>query len=299
MYFRKLGGTGWLTGEIGFVARSGAGRVVPDEATATGMIRHALDRGVSFIDVSPRDGGSVEQLVGRAIAGRREQALIASHAGVGGGAGGLEQQVRASLERLGCEYVDLLQLDHPPASALADPDLWAAIERLQEAGAVQQVGLVADSMEAGLAALEDHRIAVLQVALNAADAELLPLLAAARAAGRGLIVRSPLCGGLLTAPEPSSFGFPGGDPRRDWPDARLESMRVLARRFAALVAAADRSAAQAAIGWVLAHEEVSVVLPAATSPQQLAENLAASDLPLPSPRLLAALQHARLTAIPA
>src|SRR5438270_9410610 len=112
MYFRKLGGTGWLTGEIGFSAWPGAGRSVPDEATATGMIRHALDRGVSFVDVSPGDDGLVERLVGRGIAGRREQALIASHATAGGEAGALERQVRASLERLGCEYVDLLQLDH-------------------------------------------------------------------------------------------------------------------------------------------------------------------------------------------
>ncbi|MHB8575437.1 MAG: aldo/keto reductase [Dehalococcoidia bacterium] len=295
MYYRKLGNTGYLTGEIGFAAWPNAAQPAPADDTAAALLRLALDRGVSFIEVSARDDGRMEQLVGRGIAGRRENVAIAARVEFSG-LHTIEEQARASLERLRCDYIDLLLLHRPAFEDLERPKTWTSIARLQDAGLVRHIGVIADSEVAAVAALEDDRVSAVEIVLNALDTELLPLLARARTEGAGVIVSSPLHGGLLAVDNAAGRAYTAGDPRHAWPKERLQRAAELATRFGRIVADSGSTRAQLAIGWVLAHEEVSVVLPVATTEQQLIENLAASDLPLPSPRQLAALQHARLTA---
>lgn len=311
MYYRKLGDTGYLTGEVGFGGWSLAGPAGstprPDDDTAVAMLQTALAAGANFIDTAGVYGdGRSERLIGRAVAGRREHALIATKGGLVRSADGslrrdfspahLERAAHESIERLRCDYVDLFQLHHPTLDDLADPSLWETLERLRADGLIRHVGLVTAELETALAAIAARQIETVQVVLNALDPALLPVLPRARAAGVGVIVRAPLLAGMLAGdgavPEQ---GFPADDPRAGWSRERLQTTLELAERLRRLAEADERTPAQAAIGWVLAHEEVSVTIPGARTIAQLDENLAASDLPLLSARQMAAIQHLRLT----
>ncbi len=306
MYYRKLGETGVLVGEVGFGGWSlGAPNgFAPDEDTAIDLVRSAVDRGANFIDTADVYGdGRSERLIGRAIEGRREHAFVATKGGLVANDGALGRDfspnhltraAEASLERLGCETIDLYQLHHPSADDLAQPALWETLTRLQGDGVIRHCGVAVQDGEAAAAAIAHEQVETLQIPLNAFDSELLPLLSRARAAGVGVIARAPLLGGLLAGDYPPGYDFAPGDSRAAWPAERLQAALAFAGRFRELAAVHERSAAQAALGWVLAHEEVAVTIPGARLPQQLDENLAASDLPLPSPRLLAAIQHLRL-----
>lgn len=296
MYYRKLGSTGYLAGEIGFTAWPNTGRPAPDDDVAMAMVRQALDRGVSFVEVSARDDGRIERVVGKAIAGRRENVLLAARVDVADSTD-IEEQIRASVTRLGCEYLDLLELYQPDLEQLANRSVWGSIDRLRDAGLVRHCGVIAAGEAEANAAIASGQISVLHIALNAIDTDSELLLGGARVAGIGIIVRSPLLGGLLAAESPTAHALPPGDPRLDRPETSRRTATEVAERFGRIVADSGMTRAQAAIGWVLAHEEVGIVLPVASTMQQLTENLGASDLPLPSPRQLAAIQHARLTAV--
>lgn len=306
MYYRKLGETGVLVGEVGFGGWSlGApDGIGPDEDTAIDLIRSAVSRGANFIDTADVYGdGRGERLIGRAIEGRREHAFVATKGGLVSGDGTLSRHfspkhlaraAEASRERLGGETIDLYQLHHPTPDDLAQPALWETLAQLRADGVIRHIGVAAQDATGAQAALEHEQVETLQVPLNAFDHELLPLLPRARAAGVGIIARAPLLGGVLAGDYPPDHAFAPGDPRAVWPGERLQAALTFAGRFRELAEAHERSAAQTAIGWVLAHEEVAVTIPGARRAQQLDENLAASDLPLPSPRLLAAIQQAQL-----
>ncbi|HLZ71946.1 MAG TPA: aldo/keto reductase [Dehalococcoidia bacterium] len=309
MYYRKLGDTGSLVGEIGFGGWTlgGPDGLAPDDDTAVELIRSAITRGANFIDTADVYGdGRSERLIGRAIEGRREHAFIATKGGLVSQGGVLSRDfspkhlrraAEASRERLCCGTIDLYQLHHPTPTDLAEPVLWEELARLQADGVIRHVGVAVQAAEAARAALAapaSAPVATLQLPLNAFDAELLPLLPRARAAGIGVIARAPLLGGVLARDYRPGHRFAPGDPRAAWPAARLAAALAFARRFRELANENERSAAQAALGWVLAQEEVAVTIPGARLSQQLDENLAASDLPLPAPRLLAAVQHLRL-----
>ncbi len=306
MYYRKLGETGALVGEIGFGGWTlgGPDGLAPDDDTAIELIRSAIGRGANFIDTAGIYGdGRSERLIGRAIEGRREHAFIATKGGLVWRDGTLARDfspqhlagaAQASRERLRCETIDLYQLHHPTPANLAQPELWDALARLQADGVIRHIGVAVQDEEAALASLADSRVATLQLPLNAFDSELLPLLPRARAAGIGVIARAPLLGGVLAGNDAPRHQSTPEDPRAGWAADRLRAALAFAERLRDLAAANERSAAQAALGWVLAQEEVAVTIPGARLAQQLDENLAASDLPLPSPRLLAAIQHLRL-----
>lgn len=311
MFYRKLGGTGYLTGEIGFggwslAAPAGSSRG-PDDDTAVAMLQTAIAAGANFVDTADVYGdGRSERLIGRAIEGRREHALIATKGGlVRGDDGALQRDfspehiaraAKESLERLRCEYIDLYQLHHPTLDDLREPSLWEAIERLRGEGIVRHVGLATAELETALAAIEERRVETVQIVLNALDPTMLPLLPRARAAGVGVIVRAPLLAGMLAGDGTAGQDeLPPGDPRSGWTRERLQTTAELAERLRRLAEQGERTPAQAAIGWVLAHEEVSVTIPGARTITQLDENLATADLPLLSARQMAAIQHLQLT----
>lgn len=293
MYYRRLGGTGLLAGEIGLNATA-LGDPALDDATAAILVQRALAAGANLIDTADVDGdGVAERRAGRAVNERREHALVATKGGLLQADGFvrdfspayIEHAARASLDRLGCGWIDLYQLHHPEPDDLADPALWDLLDRLRVEGIVRHIGVAAANAAAALAALETGRIEVLQVPFHALAGSMAPVLARARQAGVGVLAGSPLMGGVLA-------GRHGAVGAGQAPRAVLDRIRALSMD-------SGRSPAQTALGWVLTHEEVAVALPSPRTAAELEEALAASDLPLPSERLLAAIQHAQLTAVPA
>lgn len=309
MYYRKLGNTGCLVGEIGFGGWTlgGPDGLAPDEDTAVALVRAAVARGAGFIDTADSYGnGRSERLIGRAVEDRREHALIATKGGLVERDGvlvrdfspqHLSRAAEESRERLRSAYIDIYQLHHPTPADLQDPILWETLSRLMSDGVIRHIGVAAASPAVALTALADSRVETLQIPLNVCETEMLPVLIRARQAGVGVIARAPLMAGLLAGAYPAGQAFAAADPRNAWPAARLQVGVAFAARLRNLAIDTGRSPVQLALGWVLAQEEVAVTIPGARDLAQLEENVAASDLPLPTPRQLASLQHLQLVGV--
>ena len=283
MYYRRLGGTGLLAGEIGLSATA-LGDPTLTDADAANLVLSALAGGASLIDTCDLDGdGLAEQRIGRVVARQREKALIAtkggrSSAGEPFSVARVETAARASQTRLDCGPIDIYQLHHPTPSDLADEALWATLDRLKTDSVIRYVGVAVDTPEAALAALASGRIDVLHAPFNALAAAMRPVLLLARQAGVAVLAGSPLLGGVLACE-----AIPA--------EASATAQAVIAR-MQALTQDSGRTLAQTALGWVLAHEEIAVALPSPRTTAELEEAIAASDLPLPSDRILAAVENA-------
>lgn len=265
MRVRTLPRTDVTVSEVGFGVWTLAGgwRGDTDEREAVGLLRAALERGVTLYDTGEDGGGRPEALLARAFAGRREEVLYS--VGIGGRADAWSpESVRAACERslagLGTDRIDVVRLHDPPARALR-PD--AAL------------GAVADLVAAGTV-----RACVLSTAwslLEPAGAD--RVSARARDAGLALMVRDPLCSGMLEAKYTPETAFPPGDPRGRRPHEWLLDGLRATRALGFLTQERPQSLGQAALKWLLAEPLVAAVLPDVHGLAQLEEFAAAPDLP--------------------
>ena len=216
MNYRRLGRTGLQVSEIGLgtvelgldygVPVAGE-HLRPPEEHAARLLNQALDLGVNFIDTA-RAYGASEEIIGRALKGRRGEYILASKLAPireeGQSDGELAEQVKASiaesLRMLQTDVIDLLQLHWAPVDVITKGRVLAAAREAQRAGQVRFIGASTYGEEAPLAALAaGGGYDTLQVAYNLADRTLeeqvLPL---AQQQGVGIIVRSVLLRGVLT-----------------------------------------------------------------------------------------------------
>ncbi len=291
MRYRPLGRTGLTVSELGFGCASWWGKPAFDERTALGLVHEAIDLGVTLFDTgSSYSAGQAEPRLGRALKGRdRSEMVIATKAGTfhaGKGRIGRDMSpaavvasAEASLRRLGVETLGLLQLHGPSASELTD-ELQAALEGLKARGVARAVGL--NSFDPGII---DHAVGlpvidVVMVDVNVLRPERGPLVARAKAAGKGVLAGMPLAMGNTSSLLSRLRG-----PQDIWYAARalVHHREDLARgtRFRFLHALEGMSGAQAALAWVLADPNVDAAVFGATRPAHLRENLAASGLALP------------------
>jgi aryl-alcohol dehydrogenase-like predicted oxidoreductase len=255
------------------------GAVDPDEAVAT--VRAALDARVTWIDTAPFYGwGQAEELVGRAVRGRREEVRILTKCGtVPDGQGraredGSPEQVRADLEaslvRLGTDHVDVLQL-HDPDPSVPIEDTWGAIHQLVAEGKTLAGGLSNHSVELLDRADAVAPVAVVQAQLSVLvrDVEQDGTLAWCRARGIPFLAWSPLASGcLVDGFDPDALDADDFRRRLQWTTPPLRDH--VDRLRAALTAAGTsfgRSGRDMALGWVLAHEGVHAII-GATTPTQ-------------------------------
>lgn len=300
MRYRQLGRTGITVSEIGFGAW-GIGGWQPgvlsygatDDATSLAALERAFALGVTYIDTSSLYGlGHSEELVGRAVKGRRDKVVIATKAGhvdhytVDYTPAFLEQSTEASLRRLGTDYVDVLQLHGTPMDVLrADSGIVACLQRLQAAGKVRAFGLSANTPAHAVEAIRAFDFALVQVNLSmldirAIDCGLFPL---AKEQGVGIISRTPLNFGFLSGTIAEDTVFPPDDHRQRFNGPQVARWARLARRALDLAAAGGgHTNVQAALRFCLSVPEVSVVIPGILTPAEAEENAGASDLgPLP------------------
>ena len=275
-----------------------------DDAESIATIRHALDRGLTLLDTADMYGPHTnEELVGKAIEGRRDQAFIATKFGivrdpanpVARGVSGRPEYVRAScegsLKRLGIETIDLYY-QHRVDPNVPIEETVGAMAELVAAGKVRYLGL----SEASAATLERaskvHPIAALQseFSLWTRDPQQNGVLDACRRLGIAFVAYSPLGRGFLTGAIRSPDDFEADDYRRHSPRFMGENFArnlALVDKVKALAADKGCSPAQLALAWVLAQGKDVLAIPGTKKRSRLDENLGALDVVLSKEELAA------------
>jgi aryl-alcohol dehydrogenase-like predicted oxidoreductase len=298
METRVLGSSGIEVGEIGLGCMGmshgyDVGTAVESESIA--VIHRALEIGVTLLDTSDVYGPHTnEELVGRALVGHREQAVLATKCGLVPGTSaapsvsrnGRPEYVRsamdASLQRLGVDHVDLYQLHR------VDPDVpvaetWGAFAELVAAGKTRAIGLSEVTVEELEVCHAIHPVSTVQSELSLWTrdwtAEVLPWCIEH---GVAFLPFSPLGRGFLTgALSGRAFGsddFRGGLPRFS-PQAMAENQAIV-DAVASVAARYDATSAQVALAWVLAQGPQVVPIPGTKRISRLEENAAAAELAL-------------------
>lgn len=255
------------------------------EGEAGRIVGRALDLGINLLDTAEAYGfGRSERIVGRAIAGRRDEAFVATKMfpllPVGPV---IEQRGRASAQRLGIDAIDLYQIHQPnplvPISAQMD-----GMRRLVKAGVVRNVGVSNFSLSRWQAAEAAFAGPVLsnQVRLSLVDRRPLDDLVPWAAANQRLVIAySPLGQGLLSARYDAANAPSGGVRAMNplfLPD-NLERAAPLLSALREVAKAHDATPAQVALAWVIRRPN-TVVIPGASSVEQLERNAEAADLEL-------------------
>jgi len=259
-----------------------------DESIAT--IRHALDRGVTLLDTSDMYGvGHNEELVGRAIAGRRDQVVLATKfgwsrkadgtmLGVRGDPAYVREACEASLKRLRIDVIDLYY-QHRVDPKTPIEDTVGAMADLVRAGKVRYLGLSEAAPSTVKRAAAVHPIAALQTEYSLWSRE--PedeLLSTVRALGIGFVAYAPLGRGFLTGQFRRPEDFPSDDTRRNLPRFQGENFArnlELVAKVEALATAKGCTPAQLALAWVLAKGKDIVPIPGTKRRKYLDENLGA------------------------
>ena len=266
-----------------------------DETESIATIRRALDLGVSFLDTSDVYGeGRNEDLVGRAIAGRRNEVVLATKFGIvrptDGSAwyyDGSPEYVRkacdASLRRLGVDHIDLYYQHRIDRNTPIEETVGALAE-LVTAGKIGHIGLSEASADTIRRAHAVHPIAAVQREYSmwerSAEDEILPTC---RERGIGFVAYSPLGRGFLTDSIKSLEDIDEDDRRRDYPRFQGDALRAnlkIAERVRALADTKGVTAAQLALAWVLSRGEDVVPIPGTKRRKYLEQNAAASDVHL-------------------
>jgi aryl-alcohol dehydrogenase-like predicted oxidoreductase len=266
-----------------------------DESIRT--IHRALDLGITLIDTAEVYGPYVnEELVGRAIRGRRDEVVLAtkfgliSHTG-GQGADSSPDNVRAavegSLRRLGVDHIDLYYQHRVDPGTPIEATVGAVAELVQE-GKVRHIGLSEAWTDTIRRAHATHPITALQseYSLFTRDQEeILPLL---RELGIGLVPYSPLGRGFLTGQIRSIEDFADDDFRKDNPRFVGEAFRrnlALADQVQAVATEAGATPAQVALAWLLSRGTDIAPIPGTKRVSRLEENAAADGVELTDEQL--------------
>lgn len=297
MLQRRLGRAGPLVSALGLGCMGmsefyGA----TDETEALATLDLALERGVTLLDTADAYGPHRnEELLGRALRGRRERVFLATKfglvrsedpntRGVNGRPEYVRQAVDGSLRRLGVEQLDLYY-QHRVDPEVAIEETVGAMAELVQAGKVRYLGLSEASSETLRRAHRVHPIAALQseFSLWSRDPHEHGVLATCRELGVALVAYSPLGRGFLTGALKSPEDFAADDYRRLSPRFQGENFQrnlALVDRVRALAEAKGVTAGQVALAWVLAQGEDVIPIPGTRRRRYLQENLAALEVHL-------------------
>ena len=298
---RRLGTQGLVSSDIG-LGCMGMSQFygVWDDAESIRTIHRALDCGVTLLDTADMYGPYInEQLIGRAIQGRRDQVLIGTKFGnVKGpdgrviGVNGRPEYVRAacegSLRRLGIDVIDIY------CQHRVDPDTpieetWTAMAELVEQGKVRYLAVSEASVATIRRAHAVYPMSLVQTeySLVSRDPES-GLLDTLRSLGIGFVAYAPLGRGMLTGRFRSTRDLDDGDFRHSLPRFQAEHLlynTAVVDRIGELAKARRVSVAQLALAWVLARGTDIVPIPGTKNRSRLEENLAALELCLTSDEL--------------
>ena len=266
-----------------------------DEVEAVATLHRALDLGCTFLDTADMYGvGRNEELVGRAIRGRRGQVVLAtkfgnvraadgSPLGINGRPDYVRSACEASLRRLGVETIDLYY-QHRVDPDTPIEDTVGAMAELVRQGKVRFLGLSEAAPATIRRAHAVHPISALQTEYSLwsrePEAEILPTV---RELGIGFVAYSPLGRGFLTGQIRSAEDLAADDWRRNAPrfqGANFDRNRELVGRIEAMAARKGCTPGQLALAWVLARGEDIVPIPGTKRRRWLEENVAAVQVTL-------------------
>ncbi|MDT7573655.1 MAG: hypothetical protein QOE05_3829 [Actinomycetota bacterium] len=267
-----------------------------DESESLATIGRALDLGITFLDTADMYGPFTnEKLVGKAIASRREEVVLATKFGVErhedgsrGGINGSPDYVRqacdASLQRLGVDHIDLYY-QHRVDAAVPVEETWGALSELVAAGKVKHLGISEAAPDTIRKAHATHPVTALQTewSLWTRDPEENGVLDTVRELGIGFVAYSPLGRGFLSGAIRSIDDLEPNDFRRHNPRFQGDNFAKnleLVEKVNELAAAKGVTASQVALAWLLAKGEDVVPIPGTKRVRYLEENAAADDLQL-------------------
>jgi aryl-alcohol dehydrogenase-like predicted oxidoreductase len=287
-----------------------------DEATSIAVIHQALDEGMTLIDTADAYGPHTnEELVGRALAGHRDRAVLATKVGLltdsvevanpggnspGAGRDGRPEHVRrsidGSLRRLGTGHVDLYQL-HRVDPRVPLEETWGAMAETVAAGKARHIGLSEVTVAEIKRAQAVHPVTSVQSELSLWTRDALAgVLPYCQEQGIAFLPFAPLGRGFLTGRFASPDDLPRDDFRRGLPRFQREALQANLAIVGRVREVADRAGAtpaQVALAWLLAQGRHVVPIPGTKTPRYLADNAGAADLEL------SAADLAELGALPA
>ena len=314
MNYRKLGKTGFSVSEISLGTWQVGGKWGEpfSHANADNILNAAADAGINFIDTADVYGdGESEKAVGRLVRSRSERIFVATkcgrrlqpHTADAYQPAALRQFVEDSLRNMQLETLDLVQLHCPPTEVYYRPEIFELFDRLREEGKVQHLGVSIEKVEEGLKAIEFPNVETVQLIFNMFRQRPPQLLFKEVARHDiGLIVRVPLASGLLTGKFTPQTHFSADDHRNFNRDGAafdrgetfagvdyatgLEAVEELKKALPA-----HQHLAASALRWILMFDEVSCVIPGASSPEQILANLQAAALPALSTEQMQAVRE--------
>ena len=271
-----------------------------DDAESIATIHRALDLGVTFLDTADMYGtGRNEELVGRAIAGRRDEVVLATKFGivredgarrVNSSGAYAKRAVEASMRRLGVDHIDLYYM-HRRDPDVPIEDTVGGLAELVAEGKIRHIGLSEVSADTLRAACAVHAITALQSEWSLFTREIeREIVPTARELGVGIVPYSPVGRGFLTGAYASVEDLAEDDFRRNQPRFQgdnLEANLVLVARVREIAADVGCSPVQLALAWLLHQGDDVVPIPGTKRVTYVEENAAAAGISLTDEQLAA------------
>ena len=292
MEYRKLGTSDLQVSAIGFGCWGIAGGSMwgeQDEADSIAALHAALDAGITFFDTAEAYGnGYSEEVVGRALAGKRSDVVLATKVNPGNlAASDLRNACETSLRRLGTDYVDLYQIHWPSPPGDAD-EVVATLDALRSEGKIRHAG-VSNFGPADLSRYPDDLFVSNQIAYSLAfRAVEHSLIGASQSRGMSIIAYSALLHGVLTGRFSSADEVPEGRARtrhfsarrggvRHGEDGHEDALFALISNARQICDGAGLTLREAAVLWVLSRPGVATVLAGSRTADQATSNAVVAD----------------------
>ena len=290
LHITRVGLGTWAIGGSGWAFAWGP----QDDTASVAAIHKALDVGINWIDTAAVYGiGHSEEIVGRAVAGRRDKVIIATKCGrilePGSDtptsrlrAESVRVELEASLRRLRTDYIDLYQIHWPQPEADIEEG-WTEIARQVKAGKVRYAGVSNFSVEQIKRLQKIHPVASLQppysMLRREAETQLLPFCGAH---GIGVVVYSPMQAGLLagTFTRERAANLPDDDWRKrssHFQEPALNANLKLVESLKVIAKKKKRGVAELAIAWVLRRPEVTAAIVGGRGPEQVEQTHGGAD----------------------
>ena len=294
MKYRDFGNTGIKVSEIGFGCwaiggnNHGNSYGPTTDKSSTDAVNKAIDLGLNFFDTADVYGwGHSEELLGKALRGKRDRVVIATKVGADFYQGTgfqtftpdyIRFALEKSLTRLNTDYIDVYQLHNPPMKLISKEETYAALRELKKEGKIRAFGVSVFTPIEGITAINVGQPDCVQITYNIfscrPEEQLLPR---AYETGCAIIAREPLANGFLTGKYDTAPKFSPGDFRKNWPIEYIQARSDATRELAFLKKNGQQSMAQAALKYPLLDQAVSTVIVGIKDVEMVEENLAASD----------------------